>query len=194
MSYFLRPGASDWTRFGLAWLCMLAILPTLASEEAKAAATGQESPQSIEADFRRAEEIDALMQGMPAFLGGPTMPLATVRNLAPRYAETPSSFPNPHVSSETDFFRKFEFDGMELYGALLEPSVLTLISVVVTKPGWPIGRGLSVGVPEQAVLNALGPPGSESADLLVYHGVTDSMTFHVADHRVFQVTFEFYFD
>ncbi len=131
---------------------------------------------------------------MLAFFGTHPVPLSIIRGLAPRLAETKSFEPNPHVENTTFTFYRFDFDGLVVTGMTFAPELLTLSSVTVTTPAWPIGHGLHVGVSEQAVIDALGPPTDKEVGMLHYDGVSDSMTFRIRAQRVTQVEFDFYVD
>ena len=154
--------------------------------------TGKEALTRIDQQLGREQAIGEYIWNALPLLKDTS--LATLKNLGP-YKEEVLTEPNPYSPSKLDEFRRLYFQGLTLYGRVVDwkhARLLQPIFVEITSPRWVLAKGILVGVPAPQVQHSLGVATSIKRDSLLYQGETDSLEFHLKDGRVTSISIFFY--
>jgi len=163
----------------IAALWLTAVVP------AASAAPPQSDPAAIDRFVR---------YGLPFLPGTSTVAISAIRSLGALEGESVQKVANPLDPLKVDEYRHFAFNGLGIDGYVGERGELWPVRVVVTGAQWKILHDLGVGVPAGRVIDVLGAAAETTADVLAYHGDTQSVNFHLHAGLVVKVEFIYYQD
>lgn len=120
--------------------------------------------------------------------------LPALRNLPGLKSEVSTKERNRHYPEKVTEFKTFEYDGLQIYGYIMDSGSLGLIKVTVTKPQWKILHELNVGKEFRHVVQFLGAPDATEGQLMRYCGETECVEFETKGDAISKIRFLHYTD
>lgn len=140
----------------------------------------------------RQAAIDKFVHDAPLFLKDTS--LHVLRKLDHLKNESIIDKENPHITGEKLEFRTLTFNGLTIYGRVLNKSELRPIIIRVTDPCWKIFYGLNVGTNSDRIEQKLGTPTKEYSYVKQYCGETECVNFHTKSSEIIEVELIYYED
>lgn len=140
----------------------------------------------------RQAAIDQFVYHAPLFIKDRSLP--ALRNLDQLKAEQVNKKPNPLNPGKDVEFRTFLYEGLEIYGAVLDQKELAFIRITITDPRWQILNDLNIGSSVERIESFLGKPTKEYSNIRQYCGETECVNFHIKDSKIIKVELNYYFD
>ena len=136
--------------------------------------------------------IDKFVHDAPVFLKDTS--LKALRKLNSLKGESVTDSPNPHVAGEKIEFRTLTYNGLTIYGRVLNKSKLSPIQITVTDSRWKILNNLNVGTSSERIEQKLGIPTKEYSGVKQYCGETECVNFHAKERKITKVELNYYSD
>jgi hypothetical protein len=136
--------------------------------------------------------IDQFVEEGVVFAKDTTLP--ALRNLPGLKNESSAKEINRHDPKKITEFKRLEYNGLMIYGYVMESGKLGLIEVTITSPQWKILNGLNVGAEFKKIVQVLGTPDTVKDDLKTYCGETECVEFKTKADLISEIRFLYYAD
>lgn len=119
-----------------------------------------------------------------------------LRKLGKLRNEAAEQRPNPHVENTILTYINLEFEGLEIFGVVIDKDSdeLTPIKITITTSAWKILHDLNVGTPALRIQEFLGKPSEEGESFQKYCGETDCVRFSIDRGRIATIELSYYVD